>query len=77
MRDDTGRLVDEDGFPAFSTATFELLIGLMGEEMADYDGSVAPPEDLRVAVRAVPTPVLRGVLIDAAAELDRRRCGGG
>ena len=72
MRDGTGDLADDDGL-AETAALVRLLVALMGEEVSDYAGLVRPPEELRRAVRAAPTPVLRGVLMDAVAELERRR----
>ena len=69
MRDGTGNLADDDGL-AETAALVRLSVALMGEEVSDYAGLVRPPEELR---RAAPTPVLRGVLMDAVAELERRR----
>ena len=68
------------GYPAGNDADLtpdtavmmRLLIALMGDEVSAYGEAVRPPEHLRQAVRCAPTPVLRGVLMDAAAELDRR-----
>ena len=76
MQDDAGDLAEGGGWP-LTPAALRVLIGLMGEDLSDYAGSVRPPEELRSAVLAAPTPVLRGVVLDAAAELDRRRRGAG
>lgn len=75
-RDSTypGGFDPESGPPTADTAVLlRLLIVLMGEEVSAYDDVVRPPEHLRRALRCAPTPVLRGVLMDAVAELGRRR----
>ena len=72
MQDDTGNLGDDDGLRS-TAALVRLLIAVMGEEVSDYAEPVRPPGELRRAVRAASTPVLRGVLMDAVAELERRR----
>lgn len=49
------------------------VVGVLGEEWACYAQAERPPEHLLLAVRAMPGPVLRGVLIEVVAELCRRR----
>ena len=73
--------IDEEGVPADlameNQVLMRLLVCLMGEESAPQADIVSPPADLRRAVRCAPTPVLRGVLMDAIAELGRRSGGRG
>ncbi|MEM9347356.1 MAG: hypothetical protein AAGB26_12140 [Planctomycetota bacterium] len=70
------RVHDDDGL-SDTAVLFRLLVGLMGEEVPDYAELVRPPGELRRALRAASTPVLRGLLMDAVAELERRRRGAG
>ena len=62
-----------DDLPLGSNAMMlHLLVSLIGGEVDAYSEPVEPPEHLRLAVRAASTPILRGILLDAAIELDRR-----
>ena len=63
---------DDLGSGPDTAAVVRLLVALIGDDVASYAEAVSPPADLRRAVRCAPTPVLRGVLLDAVAELSRR-----
>lgn len=62
---------DDDGL-SNTAALVRLLVALMGEEVSAYAEPVRSPEELRLVERAAPRPC-RGVLMDAVAELERRR----
>ena len=49
------------------------VVKVLGERRQDYAQAVRPPEHLRLSVRAMPGPVLRGTLIEVLQELSRRR----
>ena len=63
----------DDPSPLSTPVMLRLLITLLGEDLSAYSDPAEPPAHLRRAVRYAPTPVLRGMLLDAAIELDRRK----
>lgn len=50
-----------------------LLISLMGDEVGAYKEVGGPPDGFRSTVREATTPALRSMLLQIAAEMDKRR----
>ena len=71
-RPDPGTLVPD----AQTLAVLRAVIGVLGEDWGWYAQAGWPPEHLRLAVRAAPGPVLRGLLVEVVEELCRRRASG-